>query len=263
MNKIQEKTIRPAGLPLKAPVSPVKSRLAHSPGFTLLELILAMFITCLLAVALYGSLWTAFKARDTAIGAVEPAREMQVTMEMIGRDLQAAVPMSQTNSTGQMALIGPFEGEAQGTTSQLSETVEFYAITNGIDSNDPTQADGMRRIDLEMTTLDDGTQALVENITPALPGDQQLLGSQQPTQAQAVSRVLSRNVASFSAQYSDGQNWYDVWDATAYSDSLPMSVQITIQMKPPANAAGRNGMSMTRIFALPTAISINSSSTSS
>jgi prepilin-type N-terminal cleavage/methylation domain-containing protein len=247
-------------LPLQAPVSPVELRRG---AFTLLELILAMFITCLLAVALYGSLWTAFKARDSAVGAVEPAREMQVTMEMIGRDLQCAMPMSQTRSTGAMALIGPFEGETQGSSSQLSDTVEFYAITNGIDSNDPTQADGLRRIDLEITTLDDGTQALVENITPALPGDQELLGSQQSTQAQPRTKVLCRNVASFSAQYSDGQNWYDTWDATAYNDFLPMAVQITIAMKPPTAAAGRAGLSMTRVFALPTAIPVTSTSAGS
>ncbi|HWB53492.1 MAG TPA: prepilin-type N-terminal cleavage/methylation domain-containing protein, partial [Tepidisphaeraceae bacterium] len=76
-------------------------------GFTLLELILAMFITCLLAVALYESLWTAFKARDSAEAAVEPVRQLQIAMEMIGKTLQCALPMT-SNSNNQMSMIGPF-----------------------------------------------------------------------------------------------------------------------------------------------------------
>jgi prepilin-type N-terminal cleavage/methylation domain-containing protein len=230
------------------------------PGFTLLELILAMFITCLLAVALYGSLWTAFKARDSAVGAVEPTRELQIAMEMIGKDLQCALPMNvnSINNIGNTNLIGPFEGQAQGTISQLSDTVEFYAIKNGIDSNDPTQADGVKRIDLELTTLADGTEALVEDVTAALPGDQQSMSVQNQTQAPTVPMILCRNVTSFTAEYYDGQNWDPTWDATAYNDSLPMAVQITIQLK--ADSAGRSGMTLTRTFALPVAVPVNSGS---
>jgi hypothetical protein len=221
-----------------------------------------MFITCLLAIALSGSLWTAFRANDSAYAAIDAPRQMQIAMELIGRDLQAALPESQTNSADPTtALIGPFEGEAQGTNSQLSPTIEFYAILSGVDSNDPTKADGMKRIDLELTSLDDGTQALVENINPALPGDQQLITSGQSSLAPPVAKVLCRNVASFTAQYSDGQNWYDTWDATAYTPTfnLPMAVQITVQLKPtPLEAAkGREGMSMTKTFAIPTGVLIN------
>ncbi|HWB53509.1 MAG TPA: type II secretion system protein GspJ, partial [Tepidisphaeraceae bacterium] len=144
-----------------------------------------------------------------------------------------------------------------GTMSQLSDTVEFYAVKSGVDSNDPTKEDGLRRIDLELTTLDDGTQALVENITPTLPGDQQLIGAQQSTQAQSTPEILCRGVASFSAEYYDGQDWNNTWDATAYNDALPMAVQITIQLKSPTNSTDRPGMTLTRVFALPTAVPVN------
>lgn len=241
--------------------SPVRP-FAHSPfrkkAFTLLELILAMMITCLLAAALYGSLWTAFKARDSAVAAVTPVRKLQIAMALIGNGLQCALPMND-NSNNPNSLIGPFEGQPQGAVSQLSPTIEFYAIKSGVDSNDPTQADGVKRIDIQLATLDDGSQALVRNVTPALPGDQQSLVQGQ-TQATPVQEILCRDVAGFTVQYYDGQNWYDTWDATAYSNALPMAVQIMIQLKAPPGKDPDQGMELTRTFALPAAVPINSSS---
>src|SRR3954471_11122903 len=65
---------------------------ARASGFTLLELILAMAITCMLAMTLYATLRTAFRAQASATGAVEALRVAQVAMQMVGKDLSNALP---------------------------------------------------------------------------------------------------------------------------------------------------------------------------
>src|SRR5438477_863076 len=67
-------------------------------GFTLLELILAMTCACMLAVTLYASLRIGIKSRDHAEAAVEPARQAQVALELIGRDLESALPPPSSTS---------------------------------------------------------------------------------------------------------------------------------------------------------------------
>jgi type II secretion system protein J len=215
----------------------MRRRTTHS-GFTLLELLLAMAVTCMLALSLFTSMRTAFKARDSANAAVEPVRAVSIGLEMAGHDLESALPPKGI-------LAGPFYGVAMGTPgAEGGDMVEFYAVGGGIDSNDPTRADGVRRIQVTLERMPDGTGALVRRVQRNL-----LAMQESPPEYE----VLCRNVAAFEVTYFDGTTWAESWDSTAMTDTLPLAVQMTVQLAPDPNRPNVPGYHLTRTFALPCA----------
>lgn len=217
-----------------------RAKYGQPRGFTLLELILAMAITCMLAMTLYATLRTAFKAQASATSAVESLRSVQVALQMVDRDLSCALP-----PTG--ILAGAFYGIPQGSGTDPSDTVEFYAITTGVDDpNDPTRADGMRRIDITLEAAPDGTMSLIRRVQRNLTSLEDLPPDEE---------ILCRNVTSLTYRYFDGTQWTDSWDSTTESDTLPLAVEMTIELAP----TGRDtrGYHLTRTFTLPCTVASN------
>lgn len=209
-------------------------------GFTLLELILAMAITCMLAMTLYATLRTAFKAQASAMSAVESLRSAQIALQLVGRDVSCALP-----PTG--ILAGPFYGIPQGSGTDPSDTVEFYAIATGVDdANDPTRADGIRRIDITIATAPDGTHCLIRRVQRNLTALEDFAPDEE---------ILCRNVASLTCRYFDGTTWTDSWDSTAENDTLPLAVELTIDLMPTGRET--RGYHMTRTFTLPCTVASN------
>jgi prepilin-type N-terminal cleavage/methylation domain-containing protein len=214
----------------------------RQPGFTLLELILAMAMTAMLAMSLYASLRTAFRARDSATAMVEPVRDAQMAMDLVGRDLENALPPKGI-------LAGAFEGTDGGAT--VGDTLEFFAIRSGVDDNDPTKNDGICKIDLDVEPLPDGTQALVRRTTRNLLSQQQIIPDPE---------VLCRNVVVFDIQYFAEDVWNTEWDSTQQNDTLPAVVQVTLQVHKPGSDAA-NDYHMIRTFTLPCHVDADATST--
>lgn len=189
---------------------------SHRNAFTLLEVILAIAITAMLALALYGSLRTAMKARDSAEAAVEPARAAQIALSLIGRDLESALP-----PTG--VLAGSFEGVDGG--PDIGDSVSYYTLVNGADGLDPTGNDGIKNVQLLVAPEGpDNVNCLVRRVTG------NLLADQDPVPAD---EVLIRDVTRFNVTYIADDVPYDDWDSTAYSDTLPAIVHIDIETHKP------------------------------
>ena len=214
-------------------------------GFTLLELTLAMTVACMLAVTLYASLRVGIKSRDHAEAAVEPARQAQVAMELIGRDLESALPPPSSTSSS-FTVVGPFVGQ-DGGSDVAGDTMEFFAVGGGGDDVDPTRDDGIKKIDLGVQNMDDGTPALVRKVT------HNLLAQQVP---EPDTEVLCRNVTGFNLRYLVTDTWNDAWDSTAQGDSLPTAVEVTMDVR---QADGSTYRAL-RIFTLPCATTNNQSS---
>jgi type II secretion system protein J len=210
-----------------------------------LELILAMALTCMLAMTLYATLRTAFRAQASATGAVEALRSAQIAMEFVGKDLTCALP-----PTGVMA--GAFYGMPMGTPTtdsagDMSDSVEFYAVVSGVeDDTDPTKDDGMKRINYTIAPGPNGEKCLVRRVQGNLTAQEQL---------PAVDEIICRNVASLSFQYFDGTQWTDTWDSTAEQDTLPLMVEVTIELMPVGNQ--KQGYRLTRTYGLPCTVAGN------
>jgi prepilin-type N-terminal cleavage/methylation domain-containing protein len=216
------------------------NRPRRATGFTLLELLMATAIMAVLSLTLFSAMRTGFKARDRALATVGPARATEIAMDMVRRDLESAMPPKGVISN---AFLGDEGFETRGTSE-----IRFFTVgktpplstdsTNGgggiggamggvkigsrapaaWDRNDPTQFGGIERVDLLVRA--DGT--LVRRVT------RNLLAPTEPTPEE---QLLCRGVSMFRVRYFDGQQWADDWDSTQYGDTLPMAVEVSMEVK--------------------------------
>jgi type II secretion system protein J len=218
-----------------APISIAKPR---RRGFTLLELLVAMAMVAILAVSLFASIQITFRAQKRAEAAVEPARTAQLAMEMIGQDI--------TNS---FAPDGQLGGTFEGTTGtddrgHEADDIDFYSTA---DSPQHIDANGeIKNIELTVITPVNSTDhVLVRRVT------RNLLSLN--TTATPDPEFICGHVDSFTVQYFDGTDWAPTWDSTAEDNTLPMAVQVTLNIDRADSAApgGVQTTSYTRIFPVP------------
>jgi type II secretory pathway component PulJ len=190
---------------------------------------LAMAVMCMLSLALYASLRTAIRSKDRAMAAVEPSRAAQIAMDLIGRDLESALPP-------RGILEQAFQGVDGG--SEAGDTLSFCAVQRGADDIDPTRNDGVKGIELAVEAVDDGSQCLVRRVTRNLLAQQR----QEPE-----GEILCRDVAVFDVHYFADEVWYDEWDSTTQDDNVPAAVEVTLEIR---KAGEQRGYRITRMFSL-------------
>jgi general secretion pathway protein J len=226
----------------------IASRRRHcrcQSGFTLLEVILAMMLACLLSVAMYKSAFVAFNARKTAMTASDPIRAVSIAADLVRRDLESVPP-----PTG--ILAGPFQGtHSAGPNGSDNDTLTFFTIAADPSAALPQNAaqdnplsDGIRKIELGLRS-DVQPPTLVRHVTRNLmPGQD----------ANVEEEILARDVRGLSIRYFDGTNWQEDWDSTVVGDVLPVAVAITVELNDPDHPAPQPSQrKTTRVIALPCA----------
>jgi general secretion pathway protein J len=190
-------------------------------GFTLLELLLAVAMIATLGLALYASMMIGFRARRSAHAQVAAMREASIVMEIAQQDLQSVLPPRGT-------LAGPFIGNpTSSTTGSASEgSLDFYTL--GRDAVSPADAEkeapfseGPRHVQLLLQSGEAGRGVLVRRVT------RNLLAT---AATEAHEEVLARNVSAFTVRFFDGETWQTEWDSTLLADTLPVAVEMTIEL---------------------------------
>jgi type II secretion system protein J len=207
----------------------------HRRAFTLLELLVALTISAIVALSLFASLHATFMAREHGMAALAPVASMELSMEMIKADLQAALPEAPSTSTTSgltggissqtttaTPLIGPFEGQ-QGGGPNGGDAVYFYST--GYAPPHQSGVGEVKQIGLLMEQKNN-TMCLVRQVWPNLLSPQ--VQTLQPDE-----EVICRYVQNFALQYYDGTQWVTSWDSTQYNNSLPTAVMIDFDYKPP------------------------------
>lgn len=209
-------------------------------GFTLLEMLVATAMVVVLAGALYAALYTAFKARNTALAAVDVVHANDQALEIVSADLQAAVVPNGL-------LCGPFVGAGDSSAAGPTDnTLSFYSAIADIEPV-PGACD-IKRIDYALDSSAGGQGAsLVRRVTS------NLLATQTPEPTQ---EVVCRNVASFIVRYFDGESWQETWDSTTVNNALPLAVEVTIQT---AATPKQPGSTLTRVVTLPCGVDSSAS----
>ena len=189
-------------------------------GFTMLELLLAMGMMAMISLMLYSSFVTAFRARTSATTQTRAARQAAITLDMLEQEFQSVM-------AGNGSLIGPFVGYALGTGGGQADSVSFYAAgRESVIRQDDPLAEGMRQVELALSTSTSGTASLVRRVRRNLLA---------PALAEPEEEILAQNVTVFSVTYFDGESWHDEWDSTLpETPGLPVAVQLTIELDEPA-----------------------------
>lgn len=202
-------------------------------AFTLIELLLAVAVTAILATTVYASLMIATKARDEATKTVGVNRELLLALDLVRRDLQFVPPPTGT-------LAGGFLGEDDN----RADTITFTTTNTFLPPND--RLSDLINVELVLTedTENTGSYMLVRNVTTNLLA---------PSTTQPQTQVLARGLTGWDVSYSDGTDWVDDWDSTQQNDTLPLAVRVTLYRPKPTNkrTIGDDDESITRIFLLP------------
>jgi len=208
-------------------------------GFTLIELTLAMGMVTVVALSLYASLRIAFRASDSATAAVEPPRTAELAMEFLRTDLQNAL-------TSGGVLAGTFEGtQSQDDRGHEDDDLIFFTTSDG-----PDHVDGngeIKQVELTVQTTPDGTDhVLVRRVTRNLLSEIQVDPDEE---------IICRGVSSLSLSYFTGSQWQDTWDSTQEDNTIPVAVEVTLELQRPTAAGGATGQDMrtlrfTRVFTL-------------
>lgn len=176
---------------------------------------LALAISVALAASLFATLRVAIKAKDAGMAAVRPISQLEIAMDMIRADLEAAQPPNGV-------LESQFEGTQSGGGDAESDQLYFY--NNGLSAGQ--HPDGVGEIKQVGLLLEQqgNDQVLVRQVTS------NLLAQQTPTPDE---EIICRNVTSFGLQYFDGEAWQTSWDSTQYGNALPSAVAVMLQVADP------------------------------
>lgn len=189
-------------------------------GFTLLEMIVALAMIGVLGASLVTATVIAFRARQSARWQTETAREASIALDIIQQEISAALAPAESS-----LLAGAFVGSTSGTADAPADVVEFYAMGRdaGAASDDPF-AEGPRWVQIALSSDGQGT-VLVRRV------NRNLLASVQDEPAE---EVLLSGVRSLALRYHDGTTWLDEWDSSEYGNSLPLAVEVALELAAPS-----------------------------
>jgi general secretion pathway protein J len=215
----------------------MSSRRRGRRAFTLLELLVATAMTAVLAGSLYATLHVAFRARRSALAAVEQVRKAELGLELIRADMESAV-------VPRGILAGAFVGEeAVGGTGLPSDVLMLHCTGGGARQ---TEGGGdIRMVELGCKPAEDGKgMLLLRRVTVNLLTTK----VQEPAE-----EVLCRDVRAFGLRYFDGTDWLDNWDAGTHDNTLPLAIEVTLELfREEDGAPGEEGGYWAcRIFTIP------------
>ena len=252
-------------------------------GFTLLELLLAMTMTAIVAGSLYAAMRIGFRAEAAAEAAVEPVRTADLSMGLLRPDFESAVAPSGV-------LRGAFTGKDQtGDGGAPADTLEFYTLGDPLDpaaqaAATGTNAGGMGaggigaggtgagfgRSNTSMSVSGGsgyGPNGAYANFVPG-SGDVRMIDllvvpSQtgnvlvrrvttnllSPSTPPYYDEVVCRGVRSFNLRYFDGSDWLDQWDSTLQDNASPTAVEVTLELQR-GDADQPRVIRFTRVFLL-------------
>jgi general secretion pathway protein J len=194
-------------------------------AFTLVELLLALAISVIVAGALAAALYTAFHAKKSIDDTLEATRTLDIAGDTMREELANCLPPTAATTTtirmGAMgansgsntgSLIGPFVG--------TENTVDFF--TSGPEPKADLQPD-VREVQYLVMTDPAGGQMLVRHVfTNALA----------TVVVPPPDEIVCHSVLNFTLSYYDGTNWLDTWDSTQQGNTLPMAVEVTLELTP-------------------------------
>ncbi len=210
--------------------------MSHTRGFTLLEMLLAMALTSVLAGSLYASMNTAFRGREAAQRALGPAARVSAALAIIQDDLTAAVVPAGL-------LAGEFLGESsEREGGEPADVLYFHA--RAADQSGLVPASPVVRVEYLVAEDEETSEVVLERRTTA-----NLLAPEEP---EATAVAVCRGVRAFDVAYFSGTGWSESWDSTAMENALPLAVHVVVELEP--SGEGEPAYAMSRTFSLPCAV---------
>jgi Tfp pilus assembly protein PilE len=208
-------------------------------GLTLIELLIVLFMTVVLAVSITFAFANELRTQqreEKSRATVDQADnfERQLTILLQGARLDATAASGSGSSTPSASRTTYFLGVSDGGSSlQGSDRVTFATTAPGIPSaalNDQSDfstqqttrgpVGGLTEISIGMNPVGSAGDktGLFERIQTPSDGDWTQGGNES---------LLDSDISSIGFQFWDGEEWQDSWDTTVNTVALPQAVQVT------------------------------------
>jgi type II secretion system protein J len=195
---------------------------AGASGFTLVEVLLAMAICAIVLVAINAVFATAVRLRDRTSAGVDEALPIERTMDLLNRDLKAAV-----GPRGFLA--GDFKcgtqavGASMGLSGEAGGAgLDFFCATGSISDNAPWG--DIQEVLYELKAPADRNQAGMDLVRCV---NRNILAVTTPV---PDLQPLLSHVETLQFDCYDGSQWRDTWDTSSGDTNLPTAVRIRIQL---------------------------------
>ena len=192
-------------------------------AFTLLELVVAMFMFAVVVGSLYAVVQAVLRMRESMYTRLESVLPRDHAAQIIRRDLANVVPAS-----GLFA--GAMDGEKVEDQGVRRDTLELYT-TSGIVS-DATPWGDLQKVEYSVESMDGGsTLSLVRRVT------RNFLAT---TQEDPVPEKILDDVDTLTLTYYDGQDWQDSWDANTLN-AMPEAISFVVTFADPNDTLASGG----------------------
>jgi len=192
-----------------------RNRPSVTHSFTLLEVLLAVFMGAVLTAALSVVFRTSVRFRNHAAVLMSQAQTDHRCLRRLTADLAAIVPPD-----GHLAkdLIGTTEEESD---LVHRDRIEFSAAANS--PSDSSFGADVIHIAYELTEAEDpGTATLL--LKRSVWDNPLALQDEEPAET-----VILTHVTSLTIEYYDGTDWATAWDTSLQEGALPSAVRLTIE----------------------------------
>jgi len=187
----------------------------RSPGFTLLEVLVASVIFTTLIGSLYFLFHGSLKLREKSFEAMEKELPKSYFITILKRDLvNMAAPAG--------VLAGPILGEKEEKGGSRRDRLEFYTSSGVI--NDTSPWGEIQMVVYELLEPETSGNSAGYDLARAVTRN--LLSSviEEPEET----RML-HGITSLAFSFFDGEQWLDSWDSTTTENKAPVAVKIRIE----------------------------------
>jgi prepilin-type N-terminal cleavage/methylation domain-containing protein len=227
-------------------------------GFTLIEILLAVVISAVIATAIFGTLAA---GRDVSRRGALQAELDQIarqSLERLAADLRLAVLPSEIYDSG-------FTGEQDGEDADARDRLDFVTASGLPDPYrmgpvETEDADRPRRIDLARVLyfIDDDETTPERGLVRA---EQIYLNTPTVQQDEDLERIeIAPEAVALRLRYCLGETWFDTWDSRQ-ANALPQAVEVTLTVRVERNDAihERKLMTIVRCLLAPPATQLDAS----
>ena len=206
---------------------------ARAAGFTLIELMAAVFLTTVVLSLAWAIFLNLSSGLETARERVRESRHALAILDRVARDLGGTYLLAKPPELDPLFHPWVFLAESH-TESPGSDRVKF--ITRSHRPRNPLgHGSDLAVVTYVLEHADGGRYVLTRSLSPGLPEE---LDREFPTGDDHHTMVVAEGVASFGVRFlNDQQEWVDEWDSSLITESgeLPLVAEIDLALAPPGD----------------------------
>jgi len=194
-------------------------------GFTLLEVLVALALLAIIATAVYGTYFTLFAGKESAIAGMEARRSLRETLDSLRRELNGA--WFRRNSQQLRFVV-----EDRDHFGKPASRLAFVTMAPPA----PTEMPVSDQVAVTYSVVAKGEQLILARSSQGAQLDEEPLKYPQ-----------MENIEGFLVECSaDGSKWVRSWD-TGINGTMPKAVRVTVQLRENDRTVGYTTLATIRI----------------